>query len=207
MKTLDPEQLPDRTIYELLTGMVVPRPIALVTTQSRDDVLNCAPFSFYQGVCGAPPLISLSISKNRSGLKDTFRNILLTGEFVVHASREEHLEQVEKSSQSFGPQISEVERIGFTTTESDKVAVPGLQEPPARMECQLHDQFPIAGANVTVVYGEVINFHLEDEIYNGEEVDYERFNPLARLGPDAYTTLGKYIAPKRRLDSEETADG
>jgi flavin reductase (DIM6/NTAB) family NADH-FMN oxidoreductase RutF len=205
MKQLDPEDLSGRQIYGLLTSLVVPRPIALVTTQSRDGILNCAPFSFYQGVCGVPPIISLSIARNRSGLKDTFRNILLGSEFVVHTPRREHLDQVELSSESFGPEVSEVEKIGFTPTESEKVQVPGLEELPTRLECRLHDQFPVAGGKVTVLYGEIVYFHVEDDVYDGEDVDYEELDPLARLGPNAYTTLGDYLEPTEETHSEETA--
>jgi flavin reductase (DIM6/NTAB) family NADH-FMN oxidoreductase RutF len=205
METLNPDNLSGREIYGLVTSLVVPRPIALVTTESRDGVLNCAPFSFYQGVCGVPPIISLSIARNRSGLKDTFRNILLTSEFVVHTPKTEHLDQVEQSSESFGPDVSEVEKIGFSTVESDIVDVPGLKETPVRMECRLHDQFPVAGGKVTVVYGEIVCFHLDNDIYDGEDVDYENLDPLARLGPNAYTTLGETLHPSRETDSEETA--
>lgn len=205
METLDPEEMSGRDVYGLLTSLVVPRPIALVTTESRDGVLNCAPFSFYQGVCGVPPIISLSIARNRSGLKDTFRNILLNSEFVVHTPRTEHLDQVERSAESFGPEVSEVEKIGFTPTESDVVDVPGLEEPATRMECRLHDQFPVAGGKVTVLYGEVVCFHVDEEVYDGEDVDYDELDPLARLGPNAYTNLGDYLVPERETDSEETA--
>lgn len=205
MKKLDPDDLSGRDIYGLLTSLVVPRPIALVTTESRDGVLNCAPFSFYQGVCGVPPIISLSIARNRSGLKDTFRNILLTSEFVVHTPREEHLNQVEDSSESFGPDVSEVDKIGFTPVESTKIDVPGLDEPSARLECRLHDQFPVAGGKVTVIYGEVVCFHLADDVHDGDDVDYETLSPLARLGPNAYTTLGEFLQPNQSTHSEETA--
>lgn len=205
METLNPEDMSGRDVYDLLTSLVVPRPIALVTTQSRDGVLNCAPFSFYQGVCGVPPIISLSIARNRSGLKDTFRNILLNSEFVVHTPRTEHLDQVERSAESFGPEVSEVEKIGFTPTESDVVDVPGLEEPPTRLECRLHDQFPVAGGKVTVLYGEVVCFHVDEEVHDGEDVDYDELDPLARLGPSAYTNLGEYLEPERETESEETA--
>lgn len=205
MTQLDPQELSGRKVYGLLTSLVIPRPIALVTTQSRDGVLNCAPFSFYQGVCGSPPIISLSIARNRSGLKDTFRNILLNSEFVVHTPRTEHLDRVERTAESFGPEVSEVEEIGFHPTESEKVDVPGLDEPPVRMECRLHDQFPVAGGKVTVIYGEIVQFHLDDDVYENEYIQYEELDPLARLGPDAYTNLGDYLKPEQSADSEETA--
>lgn len=205
MKTMDPDELSGRDVYGLLTGLVVPRPIALVTTESREGVLNCAPFSFYQGVCGSPPIISLSIARNRKGLKDTFRNILLNSEFVVHTPRTEHLDTVEKAAESLGPEVSEVDEMDLTPVESETVGVRGLEELPVRMECRLHDQFPVAGGKVTVVYGEVVQFHVADEILDGEDLDYDELDPLARLGPNAYTTLGDVLESPKKSNLQETA--
>lgn len=205
MKTMDPAELSGRDVYGLLTGLVVPRPIALVTTESREGVLNCAPFSFYQGVCGSPPIISLSIARNRKGLKDTFRNILLNSEFVVHTPRTEHLNTVEKAAESVGPDVSEVEAMDLNPVESEKIDVQGLEEMPVRMECRLHDQFPVAGGKVTVVYGEVVYFHIDDEILDGDEVDYDELDPLARLGPNAYTNLGQILESPKKSNLQETA--
>jgi len=138
-------------------------------------------------------------------LKDTFRNILLNSEFVVHTPRTEHLDRVERTAESFGPEVSEVEEIGFHPTESEMVDVPGLEEPPVRLECRLHDQFPVAGGKVTVLYGEIVQFHLDEDVYENEYVQYDELDPLARLGPDAYTNLGDYLKPTQSADSEETA--
>lgn len=205
MESLNPETLSSRETYDLLTGLIVPRPIALVTTRSREGVLNCAPFSFYQGVCGDPPILSLSIARQRSGLKDTFRNVLLEGEFVVHTPREEDLEAVEVAAGSFDPEASEVEAAGFTPVESEEVRVQGLAQLPVRMECRLHDQFSIAGGRVTLIFGRVVRFHLDEELRDEEgRLDYERLRPLARLGAGAYTTLGELRRPSRRPEHEET---
>lgn len=205
MESLDPESLSSRETYDLLTGLIVPRPIALVTTQSREGVLNCAPFSFYQGVCGDPPILSLSIAREQSGLKDTFRNVLLAGEFVVHTPREEHMEAVETAARSFDPGASEVDEIGFTPVESEAVQVEGLEEPPVRLECRLHDQFSIAGGRVTLVFGRVVRFHLADDLREGSgPIDHDRLRPLARLGSNAYTTLGETLRPSERPEHEET---
>lgn len=205
MESLDPDSLSSRETYDLLTGLIVPRPIALVTTRSREGVLNCAPFSFYQGVCGDPPILSLSIARQQSGLKDTFRNVLLAGEFVVHTPREEDLDAVEITAGAFDPGASEVTEAGFTPIESEAVRVQGLKEPPVRLECRLHDQFSVAGGRVTLVFGRVVRFHLEEDL-RGESggIDPGRLRPLARLGSDAYTTLGEVLRPSERPEHEET---
>ncbi|MFB6346018.1 MAG: flavin reductase family protein [bacterium] len=209
MKTLNPDELSGRDVYGLLTGLVVPRPIALVTTKSRQGVLNCAPFSFFQGVCGSPPIISLSIARNKKGLKDTFRNILLNSEFVVHTPRTSDLDTVETAAKSMGPDMSEVDEMDLTPVDSEKVDVSGLEELPVRMECRLHDQFPVAGGKVTVVYGEIVNFHVSEDVLDDSGVDYEmnydELDPLARLGPNAYTTLGEVLDSPKQSNLQETA--
>jgi flavin reductase (DIM6/NTAB) family NADH-FMN oxidoreductase RutF len=143
------DELSARESEALLKSTVIPRPVSLVTTQSRDGVVNCAPFSFFQVVCGHPPMISLSLARKVDSLKDTVRNLLLQSEFVTHIPRQEHLEEVELSAREFPPDVSEVDEIGFTLTESQDVSVPGLEEPPVRLECLLRDQFPIAAGAVT----------------------------------------------------------
>jgi flavin reductase (DIM6/NTAB) family NADH-FMN oxidoreductase RutF len=187
METFHPDEMSGRESYHMMTSVVVPRPIALVTTESRDGVLNCAPFSFFQGVCGKPPILSLSIARKRESLKDTFRNILLQSEFVVHVPTVDHMEDVETASGEFPPEVSEVEEVGFETVESDLVAVDGLEEMPVRMECRLHDQQPLAGGNVTVVFGEVVRFHIREDLsIEGDRLDYDALDPLARMGWDQY---------------------
>lgn len=199
MESFDPEDMSGKETYRMLTNLIVPRPIALVTTESRDGVLNCAPFSFFQGVCGSPPILSLSIARKRESLKDTFRNILLQSEFVVHVPTADHLEAVETASGEFPPDVSEVDEIGFETQESSVVEVNGLEGLPVRMECRLHDQQPLAGGNVTVVFGEVVRFHVRDDLMKEDErLDYESMDPLARMGWDQYAV---------DFDVSQVADG
>lgn len=205
MRTYDPETMSGRESYHLLTSLIVPRPIALVTTRSRDGILNCAPFSFFQGVCGNPPMLSLSIARRRQSLKDTFRNILLQSEFVVHVPRLEDMDAVETAANEFPPEVSEVEETGFTPIESDIVDVEGLEELPVRMECRLHDQVPIAGGKVTMLFGDVVRFHLSEGIYDDETetADYEEFPPLSRVGWNRYGSIHESYSPDELPDLEE----
>jgi len=205
MKSYDPESMSGRESYHMLTSVVVPRPIALVTTVSRNGVLNCAPFSFFQGVCGSPPILSLAIARRREGLKDTFRNILLQSEFVVHVPTVELLEQVETASGEFPPEVSEVDEMGLDTLESDVVNVDGLKNLPVRMECRLHDQQPLAGGKVTVVFGEVVKFHVDEQMVDQESgrIDFETMAPLARLGWDQYTSVTDVLKAGGVKDSSD----
>jgi len=200
MKSYDPENMEPRESYQFLTSLIVPRPIALVTSESRTGVLNCAPFSYFQGVLGKLPILSLSIARKKDRVKDTFRNIQFQSEFVVHVPKTDHLDEVETSSQSFPPDVSEVEEIGFTTVESTIVDVDGLRESPVRMECRLHDQQPIAGGKVTVVFGKVVQFHVDEQVMDQtpETTDYEILSPLARVGWDQYTGFGELLTPGKQ---------
>jgi len=204
MDSYEPENLSARESYHLLTSLIVPRPIALVTSESREGVLNCAPFSFFQGVCGNPPILSLSIARRKQSLKDTFRNILMQSEFVVHVPRLDDMDAVEKAAGQFPPEVSEVEETGFTPVDSDIVNVEGLKQLPVRMECRLHDQVPIAGGKVTVLFGEVLKFHIAHGIYDDEteQADYGEFAPLSRVGWNRYGTIHETYIPDELSDVE-----
>ncbi|WP_368731124.1 flavin reductase family protein, partial [Pseudomonas sp. 2995-1] len=94
MKSLDPKSLTKRENYHLLSTSIVPRPIAFVTSIGQGDVLNGAPFSFFNVVSAEPPLISISVGRKNGVSKDTARNILENGEFVVHVTDEKNVSQV-----------------------------------------------------------------------------------------------------------------
>ena len=124
--------------YEVLTSLVVPRPIAWVSTMSAEGLLNLAPFSFYNAVCDEPPVILLSISKREDGRrKDTARNILSTGEFVINLVSEELIKEVKISSEDFPPEVNEFEKAGLEPAKSYKVRVPRVARAKAWRDCRL----------------------------------------------------------------------
>ncbi|MFP4687940.1 MAG: flavin reductase family protein [bacterium] len=184
-------------LENLISGLLIPRPVVLVNTLSPEGVLNCAPFSFLQAVCWNPPLISLSITRRYSGRKDTLKNILLGNEFVVNIARPEHIEKVEQAAEDFPPEISEVEKLGIETVESSKVSVDGLKDFPVRLECKLRDQISLAAGGATVLFGEIIAVHVEDNILNKDKLPRpEKINPLIRTGHNLYARLGETILYK-----------
>ena len=126
----DPEVNP----YRLLTAVVVPRPIAWVSSLGDDGVGNLAPHSFFSVACASPPIVSFT----SVGAKDTLANVLATGEFVVNVATRPLLEQVNSSSAPFGPEIDEAARLGIALEPSDLVAPPRVAASPASIECALH---------------------------------------------------------------------
>ena len=198
---LDPSALEGAHRYRLLISMIVPRPIAFVSTRSAAGHLNLAPFSFFMGVAGTPPLLALAIS-TRSGVpKDTAVNLLETGEFVVNAATEEFAAQVNESSGDWPPDVDEFVRTGLTAAPSQVVAPPRVDGAAWSLECRTHAVFPLGAApkDVRLAVGEVVWMHVRDDVLDPGDhlVDAARLKPIARLGRNQYTTLGEVFALDR----------
>jgi len=127
--------------YKLMASLIVPRPIALVTTLGPGGVLNAAPFSMFNMVGEDPPLVMISVNRfsQQGSLKDTAANILARGEFVVHLPDEDIAEQMHACGETHPPHVSEAELVGFTAAPSDSIAVPRILEAPVAFECVLHE--------------------------------------------------------------------
>ena len=136
----------ERENYKFLIGSVIPRPIAFVTTISKDGILNGAPFSYFNIVSSNPPMISLAIQRSEGKHKDTARNILQSKEFVIHIVDEQNVEKINKTAASLPPEQSEIELAGLTPVESVKISVPGVKEAKIRMECALEHSLELGGA-------------------------------------------------------------
>ena len=192
-KIIPEEQKPER-MSNLFYSLIAPRPVVLVTTLSREETVNCAPFSFFQVVCANPPLVSLSITRpadDSKGRKDTLRNALLMGEFVVHMVRPGHLEEVKKAGEKYPVETSELEKIGMQQVKSSRVGVPGIADLPVRLECRLRDQVALAAGEATVLFGEVVELYIDEDVIDESlfQVDLEKLNPLLHIGPDNYTAF------------------
>lgn len=170
--------------YKLLTNIVVPRPIAWVTTVNAQGVVNLAPFSFFNAIGSDPLLIMISVAHNGDGsLKDTGRNIVESGEFVVNMVSEELMAAMNLSAADFPHNESELAACGLAATGSRKVAVPRVASAPAAMECRLHSQIPFG--SYTLIIGEVVMFHVDDALV-GEKRRIHGFTPVGRMGSPAY---------------------
>jgi flavin reductase (DIM6/NTAB) family NADH-FMN oxidoreductase RutF len=182
---VDPETVRRREFYALLNSVVVPRPIAWVSSRSADGVLNLAPHSFFTVSCVTPPMVQFT----SVGRKDSLNNVEATGEFVVNFAAEPLYEQVNASGTNFPPEVSEFEAIGVTTEPSRTIAVPRVAESPVAIECTLHTTLELG--DCTVVIGRVRHLAIDEAVMDGDHPEVRRLRPLARLGKDEWSTLGE----------------
>ncbi len=190
---VDGDKLDTETAYRLLVGCVAPRPVAWITSVDEHGLVNAAPFSSYNYVATSPPMLAINIaSRPGSGnTKDTARNIKRSREFVVNVATEHTMELMHRSAQEFAPDVSEIEALGIPLLPSLHVKPPRIALSPVQMECRL-DQVIVLGRGINTLYiGEVVAFHLSDEIYDGKRVDTVAMRPIARLGGPYYSGLGE----------------
>ena len=182
---IDPAQQSPATNYKLLTNLVVPRPIAWVTTQNAAGKINLAPFSFFNAVGSNPLYVVVSIGLNDGGSpKDTLANIRTKGEFVVNLVTEDLFEAMNISAADFPPDQSEMEAAELEAAPSVHVQVPRVARAQVSLECKLHDTVAL-GVN-TLVIGQVVMFHVADHLV-GPRMHINNFAPLGRMGsPSVY---------------------
>ncbi|MBL6752078.1 MAG: flavin reductase family protein [Nevskia sp.] len=171
--------------YKLITNLVVPRPIAWVSTLGEDGVVNLAPFSFFNAVGTDPLYVVVSVAgKEGGGPKDTARNIQAAGEFVVNLVTEDLFDAMNVSAADFPAGCSELEAAGLHTAPSVKVKAPRVAEAQASLECRLHATQPLGA--YTLFIGEVVMFHVADRLV-GRKLHIQDFAPLGRMGsPSVY---------------------
>lgn len=151
MISIDPKHNSERENYKLLIGTIIPRPIAFVTTQSEEGLLNGAPFSYFNIVSSNPPMVSLAIQRPAGRLKDTARNIYDNQQFVVHIVDEENVAKINQTAATLPASESEIELANLTPIQSTSVAVPGVLEAKVRMECKLVQAIPLGAKNPGVI--------------------------------------------------------
>jgi flavin reductase (DIM6/NTAB) family NADH-FMN oxidoreductase RutF len=191
VQEIRPADLPGEAAYQLLCGIVVPRPIAWVSTRSASGGSNLAPFSCFTFVSHRPPMVGVSIGRRPNGFKDTARNIHETQEFVVHIGDETLLDPVHRTGAEFPPEVSEAELLGLELVPSKLVAPRRVAKAPIAMECRLHKVVDF-GVNQFFV-GEIHLFHIREGLAVNHKIDARRLRPIARLGGPNYSTLGEII--------------
>ena len=168
--------------YFVLSSLVVPRPIAWVTTLNEDGQVNAAPFSYFQLLGENPPLVVLGIGRRpEGGPKDTLRNIRRTKQFVINLVTEENMEQMNLCATDFPPDMSEVTALKLATEPSLAVQPPRLAVAPAQLEAR-EIQTLLIGEN-QVVMGELLVAHIRDEFIDAKtlRVHTEEMHLLGRL--------------------------
>ncbi|RAS75271.1 flavin reductase family protein [Priestia endophytica] len=200
MLSIEPGSMSERENYKFLIGSIIPRPIAFVTTTSKDGILNGAPFSYFNIVSSNPPMISLSIQRSEGKQKDTARNIIESKQFVVHIVDEQNVEKINKTAASLAPNQSEIELANLTPVESVKISVPGVKEAKIRMECSLEHSLELGGSDSPgsdLIIGKVVQFHIEQDIYKNGRIDPSGLAAVSRLAGDNYAKIGEIFEVKR----------
>jgi flavin reductase (DIM6/NTAB) family NADH-FMN oxidoreductase RutF len=180
-----PEDWQARQIYFLMTGLVIPRPIAWVSTLGEDGVRNVAPHSYFNVVSNDPPHVVFS----STGEKDTLRNVRASGEFVVNLVTEHVLEEMNATAADLPHGEDEFSWFGIEAAPSRVVAPPRVAAAKAHLECRLVDVVPVGNGNLTI--GEVVHVHVAAEVWRDGRVDPELLRPVCRLAGTAYAELGE----------------
>ena len=203
----DPTEKPFSEIHKLMIGSIVPRPIALVSTTSKDGNNNVAPFSYFNGVCSNPPTIMFAPARRGwdGHEKDTLINIRNNQEFVINIVSESFAEKMVKCSTDFNPDIDEFQVSGLTPESSSKVSPPKVKESKINLECKL-DQIVEIGDGTAgsgfVVLGTIVLFHIDDDIYEDGHILLDKLEPLGRLAGNWYTRptdnlkITRHVKPK-----------
>lgn len=180
--------------YRLLSGIVVPRPIAWVSTIDSSGLVNLAPFSCYTFVANKPPLIGINIGRKGERVKDTFLNIEKMRQFVVNVGDETMIDDIHASAIEYPHEVSEPELLGLAVAPSQSVRVPRLADVPVAMECELHsfNQFGDHGSHFVV--GEVKRFYFREGLVVNGKIETSDLRPVCRLGGPNYASLGRVIS-------------
>lgn len=173
--------------YKLMSALIVPRPIAWVTTVGSSGVVNAAPFSLFNMVGEEPPLVMVSVNKGEAGaLKDTANNILASREFVVHIADEPLGPAMHSCGAALPPEASELDLVGLATVPCVRVAPPRIASAPVAFECRLADCMENASRHV--FFGQVLMLHARDGLLDMEQhrVRLDGYFPVGRFGSSLY---------------------
>jgi flavin reductase (DIM6/NTAB) family NADH-FMN oxidoreductase RutF len=173
----------------VLTGVVVPRPIAFVSTMSKDGSVNLAPYSFFNAVAYDPPTIVFSSSRNVGDKKkDTLAHIEETGEFVVNVVVDDIAEAMNRTAAEYPTNVTEFDIAGLTAVPSHKIKPPRVAESPVNMECQLQQIVSLGSGSHQhgLVIGQIILMHIRDDIINGHRINHNNLKPTGRLAGNMY---------------------
>jgi len=186
---LDPE-----ATYKLITGIIVPRPIAWVTTLSPGGAVNLAPFSAFTFVSNKPPMVGINVGRKAGRLKDTGVNIHAGGEFVVNIADENLIEPVHLSAIEYAQEVSEADLLGLELKASQAVRVPSLAAAPISLECRFHSATAYGETGSEFMVGEVLVFHIRDGLCVNGKIDTAQLRPLCRIGGPNYAKLGEILS-------------
>ena len=188
-------------LYKLLTGTVIPRPIAWVATIDENGIDNLAPFSFFNVVSEDPPHIMFSTVRTGNKNKDTLNNILDNQQFVVNLVTEDVVEQMNTTSQSVAADVNEFELANVTPIESIYIKPKRVKESLVQFECEMVHHYFIEkhqNGGACIIIGKIITMHIDDSILmENHKINVEKYKPVARLAGSNYSKLGEIFSIKR----------
>ena len=197
----DPQNLEQKSIYKLLTGIVIPRPIGWISSISEEGIANLAPFSYFNAVGDDPPHIMFSAGRGANSNKDTLNNVLATKQFVVNMVTEELVEQMNSTAQGIPPHESEFDLANLTPIPSLKIKPPRVKESPITMECELVHHYTLEDKKFggsTILVGRIVMFHIaENVLLDDFKINLDTYKPVARLAGSNYSKLGEIFSVKR----------
>lgn len=202
----DPAALSARDVSHLLNNVVVPRPIAWVSTIDAGGRCNLAPHSYFNAVSAKPPIVQFTSTHSSphdpAGHKDTLRNVQATGEFVVNVVSEELLEAMNVTAIDSPPGIDEFQLANLEALASTRVRPPRVARAKIALECRVRMLMPMGDA--TMIFGDVLLVHVRDDVWEEGRVRYERLKAVGRLGGSYYAPFRGVLRLRRPLWSERT---
>jgi flavin reductase (DIM6/NTAB) family NADH-FMN oxidoreductase RutF len=209
-KIFDPKELGGRGTYGLGISAVAPRPIAVITSQDQNGVLNCAPFSYTGLLSHDPPMVAHGLCISSAGKKDTLVNIEQTKQWVYNVLSESWINQANACAEQFEPEVNELEAAGLSTLPCAKIAVPRIKEAMVSFECELESTKEVFNDDgkhtTTIVFGRIVKYHVHKSVlkYSHDDVtcpviDLEKMKFVGRVGDITYWPAGegKALSMKR----------
>ncbi len=173
-------------------AIVSPRPIGWISTADTKGVANLAPYSFFNALCDSPPMVMFASTGQKPDQpkgKDSLANILATGEFAVNIVSYALRAPMNQSAASFPANEDEFEAVGLTKAAGVAIGAPHVAEAPAVLECKLFKIIDLPGAANSMVIGEVVGVHMQDDFIVNGRFDVTRYQPLSRLGYMDYAAV------------------
>ena len=183
MKKILSKDLNPKEHYNLLISTITPRPIAWISTRGVDNSTNIAPFSFFTGISSNPPIVAISIGKKKNSRdKDTLKNIKEKKEFIIHMIDETFAKEINESALAFDYGESEIEKLKLKYKNGSLVDVPMIDGVKVAYECKLHKIVEIGNVPMSVVFGEILCYHVIDDALHDNKADEKKLKLLGRLG-------------------------
>jgi flavin reductase (DIM6/NTAB) family NADH-FMN oxidoreductase RutF len=198
---LDPSEMDQKSIYKLLTGTIIPRPIGWISSISEEGITNLAPFSFFNAVGDDPPHVMFSAGRGLTSNQDTLNNVLKTKQFVVNMVTKELVEQMNMTAQGIPTHESEFDFANLTPIPSLKIKPPRVKESPITLECELVHHYTLENhkfGGSTILIGRIVLFHIDENlVLDNYKIDQEKYKPISRLAGANYSKIGEIFSVKR----------